>query len=98
MQIKLILLLVTAFGCCNADRILSLFIHPGASHFYSFYAVLDKLAEKGHDVVSLSYFKVKDPHPRYKELIITDAPVFNASLSFEMFVCTLDFIYYYYYF
>lgn len=67
----------------NADRILGLFIHPGGSHFYSFYPIMNALAENGHNVTVLSYFKVKNPHPSYNQLTIEGEAVINSTLEFK---------------
>lgn len=67
----------------NGDRILGLFIHTGGSHFYSFYPIMKALAEKGHNITVLSYFKVKNPHPLYNELVIEGEPVINSTLEFK---------------
>lgn len=69
----------------NGDRILGLFIHPGGSHFYSFYPIMKALAQKGHNVTVLSYFKVKDPHPLYNEFVM-QGEVINSTLEFSQMV------------
>lgn len=88
----LLLLFVAVIGDANGARILGLFIHPGASHFYSFYPVMNALAEKGHDVTSWSYFKAKNPHPNYHELILEGTPTINSSMSLDELVRTSLFI------
>lgn len=88
--LALLFWITIALGSANGARILGLFIHPGPSHFYSFYPVMNALAEKGHEVTSWSYFKVKNPHPNYHELIIEGTPVINSSIEFDVIVSVND--------
>lgn len=77
----LLLWLAMAMDRTNGARILGLFIHPGPSHFYSFYPVMETLALNGHDVTTLSYFKVNDAPSNYQQLVIDGMPVINSSLD-----------------
>lgn len=81
--LSLLLLIITI---AHGARILGIFIHPGPSHFYSFYPVMNALAEKGHDVTSWSYFKVKNPHRNYHEIILEGTPIINSSMSLDVLV------------
>lgn len=83
---KFLLLLQAIAVSVNGHKILGLFIHPGPSHFYTFYPIMNALAEKGHDVTVLSYSRVKDPHPNYHQLIIGGSEVINSSLGLDMMV------------
>lgn len=71
----------------NAERILVLFYHPGQSHFYSFYPLFNKLAERGHNVTVLAYNHVKNHHSNYNELILDGMPVVVSSINYETLVC-----------
>lgn len=70
-----------SFG--SSERILVLFIHPGPSHFYSFYPLLNTLAERGHKVTVLSYMSVKSPHKNYDQLVLDGMPIVNSSITYE---------------
>lgn len=83
---KLLLLLQAIAVSVNGHKILGLFIHPGASHFDSFYPIMNALAEKGHDVTVLTYSRVKDPHPNYHQFILGGTALINSSLGFDMMV------------
>lgn len=73
-------------GLVDCSRILVLFYHPGPSHFHSFYPLFNELAERGHHVTVLSYNQVKDTHENYTELILSEMPLLNASITYDMMV------------
>lgn len=70
----------------TCSRILVLFYHPGPSHFHSFYPLFNELAERGHNVTVVTYTHVEDTHPNYNELLLSDIPVINASLTYDSMV------------
>lgn len=67
----------------SSSRILVLFYHPGPSHFQSFYPLFNELAERGHNVTVLTYTHVKDAHKNYHELLLSEIPVINASITYD---------------
>lgn len=79
-----IILFNVSFVSCS--RILVLFYHPGPSHFHSFYPLFNELAERGHNVTVLTYTHVKDTHKNYNELLFTEMPVINASITYDSMV------------
>ena len=49
-------------------RILGLFPYAARSHFYVSSALMEGLARRGHQLVVLSHFPVKDPLPNYTDI------------------------------
>lgn len=82
----LIAIILYSSSFVNCGRILVLFYHPGPSHFYSYYPLFNELAERGHNVTVLTYTHVKDPHKNYNELLLSEMPVINASITYDMMV------------
>ncbi|XP_031623771.1 UDP-glucuronosyltransferase 2C1-like [Contarinia nasturtii] len=74
-------LINSSFVSC--ERILVLFYHPGPSHFYSLYPLFNELAIRGHNVTVLTYTHVKDAHQNYNELLLTEMPVINGSITYD---------------
>lgn len=88
---RIVLRILLAIGLINSSfvncsRILVLFYHPGPSHFYSFYPLFNELAERGHNVTVLSYNHVENAHNNYNELLLSEMPVLNASITYDMMV------------
>lgn len=83
-----ILLTICVMSLCFVDcaRILVLFYHPGPSHFHSYYPLFNELAERGHNVTVLSYNEVKDAHENYNQLILSEMPILNASITYDTMV------------
>lgn len=82
MQLLTVVTFTVALLACSASghRILGIFGHHGGSHFHTFYPIMSKLAESGHDVTVLSYFKVKNPPPSYNQIQLNGLDVINSSL------------------
>lgn len=81
----LIVLMLQMFVVIDGGhRILGIFTHIGGSHFHTFYPIMNGLANKGHDVTVLSYFKSKNASENYKELIFNGLPTINSSMSLEL--------------
>lgn len=76
-------LIVINISYAAGGRILVLFYHPGPSHFYSFYPLFNELAVRGHNVTVLSYTHAKNAHQNYHELLLSELPVINASLTYD---------------
>lgn len=83
-----ILIVISLFqsSFVSCGRILVLFYHPGPSHFHSFYPLFNELAERGHNITVLTYTHVKDTHKNYNELLLSQMPVINASITYDMMV------------
>lgn len=81
-RLSLLLVVASIFftATCDGHRILGIFGHHGGSHFHTFYPIMSKLAESGHDVTVLSYFKAKNPPPSYHEIQLVGVDVINSSL------------------
>lgn len=82
MQLLTVVLIAEALLVCSTSghRILGIFGHHAGSHFHTFYPIMSRLAESGHDVTVLSYFKVKSPPPSYHEIQLTGLDVINSTL------------------
>ena len=83
-----ILIAIVAFnsGFVSCGRILVLFYHPGPSHFHSYYPLFNELAERGHNVTVLSYQHVNGAHKNYNELLLSEMPIINGSITYETMV------------
>lgn len=81
--IAISLLNVSLVSC---SRILVLFYHHGASHFYSYYPLFDELAKRGHNVTVVSYAHVKNTHQNYNEILLGDMPLINATITYDTMV------------
>lgn len=81
-SLLIFLMVMAAVGIqeIHFHRILGLFTHIGGSHFHTFYPIMNGLAEQGHDVTVLSYFKAKRPSDNYKEIIFEGLPIINSSI------------------
>ncbi|XP_026461576.1 UDP-glucuronosyltransferase 1-6-like [Ctenocephalides felis] len=69
-SIKFILILSTILfaQCVSSLNILGLFPHPGKSHHDVFSALLEGLADKGHNVTVLSHFPLENRRKNYKDI------------------------------
>lgn len=85
VSILLAIILINS-SLVHCGRILVLFYHPGPSHFHSFYPLFNELAERGHHLTVLSYNQVKNTHNNYNELLLTEMPVINASMTYDTMV------------
>lgn len=88
---KILIKIFLAISLINASfvtcgRVLVLFYHPGPSHFNSFYPLFNELAERGHNVTVLTYTHVKDAHKNYNELLLSEMPIINGSITYDMMV------------
>lgn len=95
-QMLLLLLLIATtltFAACDnpkpttqqpphrPQRILGIFIHPGGSHYHTFYPIMNGLAKRGHNVTVLSYFNAPaSVSHNYHERRFDGLPVINASM------------------
>ncbi|RZC14240.1 UDP-glucuronosyltransferase 1-7-like, partial [Asbolus verrucosus] len=70
MQLLVTLLPFIAF--CNGAKILGVFNHPGASHTFLGKVLLKNLAEKGHHVVMISSFPMKEHVPNYRDISLPE--------------------------
>lgn len=80
----LAVLMLHVLVATDGHRILGIFSHIGGSHFHTFYPIMNGLANKGHDVTVLSYFKSKNASINYKELIFEGLPIINSSISLDV--------------
>lgn len=87
---KILILIGLNVTLVTCSRILVLFYHHGPSHFYSFYPLFNELAVRGHNVTVLTYSHVNNPHKNYNELLLTEMPVLNGTLSYDNMVCKID--------
>lgn len=85
--LKILILFGLHLTFANCSRILVLFYHHGPSHFYSFYPLFNELAERGHNVTVMSYIHVYNPHKNYNELLLTELPELNGTLTYDTMVC-----------
>lgn len=67
---KIILFVLICVICCDVDayRILGVFPVASQSHFYVGNALMEGLAEKGHDVTVLSPFDSNNSYKNYKHI------------------------------
>ncbi|KAM7362331.1 uncharacterized protein ACRADG_013090 [Cochliomyia hominivorax] len=72
------LILFFLLGEINAAKILSIFGYPGPSQYIMGLALLKGLAERGHEVTSISTFPQKTPIKNFR-----DVPVMENSKLFE---------------
>ncbi|XP_014369341.2 UDP-glycosyltransferase UGT5-like isoform X1 [Papilio machaon] len=63
-----IVCIVLASRSAECARILGLFPHIGKSHYIVFQSLLQALADRGHDVTTVSFFPIKNPPPNYKDV------------------------------
>lgn len=76
MDLKLSLFLFAAFFIhphAEGARILGLFPVPGKSHMIVFSALTKALAERGHELVVVSTFPIKNPPANYTDVNIWDS-------------------------
>lgn len=82
-MLKVLIFIGLNVSLVTCSRILVLFYHHGPSHFYSFYPLFNELAVRGHNVTVMSYIHVNNPHKNYNELLLTELPVFNGTLTYD---------------
>lgn len=87
--LKILVLIGLNVTLVTCSRILVLFYHHGPSHFYSFYPLFNELAVRGHNVTVLTYSHVNNPHKNYNELLLTELPVLNGTLTYDNMVSNL---------
>ncbi|XP_076655686.1 UDP-glucosyltransferase 2 [Halictus rubicundus] len=85
-----LLLALTVLQCViaggNGARILGVFPYPGKSHYIVYETLMKKLAEKGHEVVSVSHFPQKKPLANFTDVDISSSlPSLVSTVSFERF-------------
>ncbi|XP_015175625.1 PREDICTED: UDP-glucuronosyltransferase 1-4-like, partial [Polistes dominula] len=86
---RLVVLFSLAFIICQSSmidgyRILGLFPINGKSHWVMIEALMRGLAERGHQVDVFTFFKTKNQHTNYNEILITDnigSPVNNVTAT-----------------
>lgn len=83
---RILLSIIGLINLIDCERILVLFYHPGPSHFHSFYPLFNELAVRGHNVTVLSYNHVENAHKNYNELLLSEMPVINASITYDTMV------------
>ncbi|XP_078037069.1 UDP-glucosyltransferase 2 [Augochlora pura] len=84
MNILCALTLVCVIAAGDGARILGVFPFPGKSHYYIYEPLLKRLAEKGHEVVAVSYFPQKTPLPNFTDVDISSVmPETTGALSFQ---------------
>lgn len=81
--LKFLILVGVNVSLVTSSRILVLFYHHGPSHFHSFYPLFNELAERGHNVTVMSYIHVNNPHKNYNELLLTEMPELNGTLTYD---------------
>ncbi|XP_013109137.2 UDP-glucosyltransferase 2-like [Stomoxys calcitrans] len=76
-----ILLLNIALNICppiQGAKILSVFGYPGPSQYFFITPLLKALAERGHEVVSVSVFPQKEPLKNFRDIpVMTNAHIFD---------------------
>lgn len=78
------ILLLHSVLIADAGRILAIFPHFGASHWYSFRPLVEELAQRGHDVTVLSPFPRKTPLKNYRDISLAEAyPKTGEYVDFE---------------
>ncbi|XP_076296635.1 UDP-glucosyltransferase 2 [Lasioglossum baleicum] len=85
-----LLLVLTVLHCViaggNGAKILGVSPYPGKSHYSVFEALLKKLAERGHEVVSITHFPQKKPLANFTDVDISSSmPSVISTMSFERF-------------
>lgn len=68
LKVCLFVFFTTVLSGVTAYRILGVFPHPGMSHFAVFAPLMDKLAEKGHEVTVISHFPKDKPAKGYRDV------------------------------
>ncbi|XP_074113676.1 UDP-glycosyltransferase UGT5-like [Cotesia typhae] len=86
MNLKSLILLISALTVCDSYRILGIFPLVARSHMMFFEQTMKGLARRGHQVNVISVFPQKKPHPNYTDLEI---PLMSPNLVNNM---TLDFV------
>jgi len=79
------LILLFEIGFTSGFRILGLFPHPALSHFKFFHPIMRGLAERGHDVIVVSYFPDKNPHSNYKDFLLSGQEVLTSTVDLKVF-------------
>lgn len=59
-------------GASNLAKILSVFPYPGPSQYIFISPLLKALAEKGHDVTSISTFPQKKPLKNFRDIAVME--------------------------
>ncbi|CAH0561449.1 unnamed protein product [Brassicogethes aeneus] len=63
-------LVLLVFAKVNSYNILTVFPHPGKSHFNVFQPLVKELARKGHNVTVISYFPLDEPMKNYNDVAL----------------------------
>ncbi|XP_014286425.1 UDP-glycosyltransferase UGT4 [Halyomorpha halys] len=71
MKLILITLLCTAAAACGSN-ILVVMPFPTYSHMNAFLPIIKELANRGHNVTTVSPYPLKKPIPNYRDIILTD--------------------------
>lgn len=88
--IPLLLMLYALHGVIGAYKILGIFPAPSKSHYFIGQALLEGLAEDGHEVTIVSPFKMENPPANYAQIFIEKSydnfvqGIFAANLSFYL--------------
>lgn len=56
----------------NGAKILGVFNHPGASHTFLGQVLLKNMAKRGHEVVMISAFPLKEQIENYRDIVLTE--------------------------
>lgn len=86
MNLKPLILLISALIVCDGYRILGIFPLVARSHMMFFEQTMKGLARRGHQVDVISVFPQKKPYPNYTDLEI---PLMSPKLVNNM---TFDFV------
>lgn len=68
MRSEIIFIILVFARYTECARILGLFPHIGKSHYMVFQPLLRALADRGHDVTTVSFFPLENPPPNYKDV------------------------------
>lgn len=65
-------------GAINAARILALMPFPGKSHYINIQPIMQRLAERGHDVTVVTTHTEKNPPKNYHQIVVDNRPLWEA--------------------
>lgn len=72
------MLLPLLISIIDSSRILGVFPYPSKSHAILGQPIFVELAKRGHEVVFISPFPLKNPPPGYKDIILTHPAIFEV--------------------
>lgn len=77
-------LVILAIVQTEAYKILGIFPHTGKSHHMMFEPLLRTLAERGHEVTSISHYPMKNPPGNYRDVSL------EGTMPLNLHVCDFD--------